>query len=126
MTNGFLIFLWQIFDEPVLFTCPQAAGGMTGRKNERLDPLGLMVYDISNGLHSSPRLAEYVQGVQMKIFADSDELVYPGLLRPQFGMTIEIGIATAYLVVGYDLPPSISNAIEHLEIVVRASRSTME
>jgi hypothetical protein len=62
----------------------------------------------------------------MKIFADSDELVYPGLLRPQFGMTVEIGIATAYLVVGYDWAPRISNAIKHLEIVVRTSWSSME
>ena len=62
----------------------------------------------------------------MKIVADGDEFVYPSLLRPKFGMTVEIGITAAYLVVGYDLPPSISNAIEHLEIVVRASRSTME
>lgn len=54
MTDGFLIFCRQIFDEPVLFAGPQAAGGMTRRQDERLDALRLMVYHIRNGLHGSP------------------------------------------------------------------------
>ena len=124
--DGFLVFGRQVFDEPVLLTRPEAAGGMTGRKDERLDALGLVVDDIRNGLHGSPRLAEDVKGVEVKIVADGDEFVDPGLLRPQFGMTVEIGIATAYLVVGDDLPPRVGDAIEHLEIVVRAARPTVE
>ena len=86
----------------------------------------MSVDDIRNGLHGSPRLAEDVKGVEVKMFADGDELVDPGLLRPQFGMAVEIGIATAYLVVGDDLPPRVGDAIEHLEIVVRAARPTVE
>ena len=42
----------------------------------------MSVDDIRNGLHGSPRLAEDVKGVEVKMFADGDELVDPGLLRP--------------------------------------------
>ena len=41
-------------------------------------------------------------------------------------MSVEIRLAAAYLVVGDDLPPRISDAVEHLEIVVRTSRSTVQ
>ncbi len=63
--DGLLVFFWQVLDEPVLFACPQAAGGVAGRKDERLDALRLMVYHVGNGLHGTPRLTEYVYGVKM-------------------------------------------------------------
>ncbi len=99
---------------------------MTRRQNERLNPLGLVVYNIRYGLHGTPRLAEYVYSIQMQKFADGDELVYPSLLRPQFGVTVEIGVAAAYLVVGDDLPSSVSDAVKHLEVVVRTAWSAVE
>ena len=62
----------------------------------------------------------------MKVLADGDELVYPRLQGPQFRMPVEIGIAAAYLVVGYHLPPCIGDAVEYLEIVVRTSRAAVK
>ena len=41
-------------------------------------------------------------------------------------MSVEIRPATAYLVVGDDLPPRISDAVKHFEIVVCTSRSTVQ
>lgn len=41
-------------------------------------------------------------------------------------MAVEIRLATAYLVVGDDLPPCIGDTVEHFEIVVCTSRSAMQ
>ena len=41
-------------------------------------------------------------------------------------MTVEIGIAATYLVVGNHLTPRVGDTVEHLEIVVCASRATMK
>ena len=41
-------------------------------------------------------------------------------------MTVEIRIAAAYLVIRDDLPTGVGDAIEHLEIVVRTSWTTMK
>lgn len=54
VADGSLIFFRQILDESVLLTRPQAAGGVARGENKRLYTRGLLVDDISNGLHGTP------------------------------------------------------------------------
>lgn len=49
--------------------------------------------------------------VEVQVFAQGDELVDPGLLGPQFGVAVEVGIAAADLVVGDDLTARVGNAV---------------
>ena len=54
LSDGLLVFLRELFDEPVLLAGPQAAGSMARRKDERLDALRLLVDDVRDGLHGTP------------------------------------------------------------------------
>ena len=83
----------------------------TGKWDDRLDALGLAVDDVGDGLHGAPRLAEEVELVEVQVFAQGDKLVDPGLLCPQFGVAVEVGIAAADLVVGDDLTAGVGDAV---------------
>ena len=88
--------------------------------------MGLAVNDVGNGLHSAPRLAEEVNLVEVQMLTQGDEFVDPRFLGPQFGMAVEVGIAAADLVVGNHLSTRVGDAVQHLEIVVRAARSAVQ
>ena len=64
--------------------------------------------------------------VEVQVLAQGDELVDPSLLGPQFGMAVEVGFAAADLVVRDDLAARVGDAVQHLEIVVRAAWSAMQ
>ena len=99
---------------------------MARREDDRLDALGLAVDDIGDGLHGTPRLAKEVELVEVQVFAQGDELVDPGLLSPQFGVAVEVGVTAADLVVGDDLTACVGDAVQHFEIVVCAARSAVQ
>ena len=99
---------------------------MARGEDDRLDALGLTVDDVGDGLHGAPRLAEEVELVEVQVLAQGDEFVDPGLLGPQFGMTVEVGVAAADLVVGDDLAARVGDAVQHFEIVMRAAWSTVQ
>lgn len=126
VADGLLVFCRHVFDEAVLLAGPQRAGGMARRKDDRLDALGLAVDDIGDGLHGAPRLAEEVELVEVQVLAQGDKFVDPGLLGPQFGMAVKVGVAAADLVVRDDLAARVGNAVQHFEIVVRAAWSAMQ
>ena len=111
VADGLLVFCRHIFDEAVLLAGPQRTGGVARREDDRLDAFGLAVNDVGDGLHGAPRLAEEVELVEVQVFAQGDELVDPGLLGPQFGMTVEVGVAAADLVVGDDLAARVGDAV---------------
>ena len=62
----------------------------------------------------------------MQVRAQGDEFVDPGLLGPQFGMAVKIGVAAADLVVRDDLTARVGDAVQHFEIVVRATWSAVQ
>ena len=49
----------------------------------------------------------------MQVLAQSDQFINPSLLGPEFGVTVEVGVAAAYLVVGNHLTTRIGDAIHH-------------
>jgi hypothetical protein len=66
-----------------------------------------------------------VWSFQMQEFANGYKLVYPCFLSPQFGMSVQIGITTAYLVVRDYLPPRICYTVQHLKVIMCTPRSTV-
>ena len=82
--------VFQAAERLILIRPPAIEIGLGARTLGTTDTFGRVLIDTDHkllevmvvGLHGSPRLAEDVHGVEVKMFADGDELVYPGLLCP--------------------------------------------
>ena len=73
----------------------------------------LLTAALAETFHKDFKLLAFILLVALggNLRLQGDEFIDPGLLRPQLWMTLEVGVATADLVVGYHLSARVGDAV---------------
>ena len=126
LADGLLVLLRHKADHAMLFAGPEAGRGMAAGDNGRRDSLRLLIYKVGDDEHAAPGLSQNVKLVQVQVLPEGHKLVHPGLLRPQFRMSLQIRVAAAKLVVGDYLSARMGYLIQYLKVIVCTAGAAMQ
>jgi hypothetical protein len=72
----------------MLLTCPKLAARKSAAEDGGLHTLSLLLNQIDDGEHATPRLSQEMKMVDVEIVDERTEFVEPSLRSPEFGMSL--------------------------------------